>query len=258
MNMIGVQGYTVRDYMADKAQFAETLTKLRKIGYTCIDHGIPQGMTASEFKQFLIDHDIKPLKVGSDVATLLKDKTQVIKDAHELGVDVVTILTIPLDMRGNEDGYKKFATDANQVAKDLKNEGLRTAYHHHAIEFQSFGGYNGMDIFINEAEDLDFILDTHWIAAAGVNPSDFIRRLKGRCPFIHFKDYGIDAPDVNKVEQVPRIYCEVGQGNLDWVSIAQACMDTGVNTVVVEQDICKVNPFTSLEISYKAIKNLGF
>lgn len=73
MNRLGVQGYTIRDYMKDKKQFGETLKKLREIGYTCLDHGIPQGMTAGEFKELLSANDFEPLKVDTDVYTLLEN-----------------------------------------------------------------------------------------------------------------------------------------------------------------------------------------
>ena len=256
MNMIGVQGYTLRDYIGTREEFAETLSKIRKLGYTCLDHGIPAEMTAGEYKELLKEKDIKPLKVGGEVYEILKNPSATIKDARELGVDLVAVLSIPKAMRYGEEGYHKFAADLNTAAAILKKEGLRTAYHTHAFEFCSFGGYNGMDIILNETENAEIVPDTHWIAAGGLNPPDFIRRLAGRCTQIHFKDYGIDAR-TEILENVPRIYSEVGQGNLNWPEIAKACRETGIRTFLVEQDTCKVDPFTSLEISFKAIKELG-
>jgi len=256
MNMIGVQGYTIRDYIANKAQFGETLKKLRKIGYTCLDHGIPQEMTAAEYRDMLAENDIKPLKVGSDVYTLLDNPAKAVKDAHELGVDLVTVLSIPKNMRGSEDGYHQYAADLNRAGEIVKKEGLRLAYHAHAFEFCSFGGYNGMDIIINESESVEIVPDTHWVAAGGINPPDFIRRLHGRCTQVHFKDYGIDS-GTEILESVPRIYSEVGQGNLNWPDIVRACKETGVRTYLVEQDTCRIDPFTSLTTSFKAIKLLG-
>ena len=256
MNMIGVQGYTIRDYIKTKEAFADTLRKLRKIGYTCLDHWIPAEMTAEEYKKMLADTDIKPLKVGSDVYTLLESPAKAVKDAEIMEVDLVTVLSIPKKMRGDKDGYSKFAADLNKAGKILAKEGLRISYHTHAYEFASFGGVNGMDIIINETENVYIVPDTYWVAAGGVNVTDFIRRLKGRCTTVDFKDYGIDVETEN-IGNVRRIFCEVGQGNLNWPDIARACKETGVNTFLAEQDICKTDPFTSLEISYKYMKLLG-
>lgn len=256
MNNIGVQGYTIRDYMSSKEQFTETLIKLRKIGYTCLDHGIPQGMTAVEFKEMLHETDILPIKVGTDLYTLLENPAQSIQDAHGLGVDLVMVVSIPKNMRGSESDFHQYAADLNRAGNLLKKEGLRLAYHTHAFEFCSFGGYNGMDIMINETDCVEFVPDTHWVAAGGLNPPDFIRRLQGRCTQIHCKDYGIDT-GTEIVENVPRIYAEVGQGNLNWPEIVRACKETGIRTFLVEQDFCKVDPFTSLTTSFHALKRLG-
>ena len=138
----------------------------------------------------------------------------------------------------------------------LRKERLRFGYHAHSFEFCSFGGYNGVDILLNETDHLELVPDTHWIAAAGLNPPDFIRRLNGRCHMVHFKDYGIDA-GTDILENVPRIYAEVGQGNLNWPEIVRACKEVGVRTFCVEQDICKIDPFTSLTTSFHAMKRLG-
>lgn len=256
MNRLGVQGYTIRDYMKDKKQFGETLKKLREIGYTCLDHGIPQGMTAGEFKELLSANDFEPLKVDTDVYTLLENPKKFVCDAHELGVDLVMVYSIPKTLRGGEEGYHQFAEILNRAGEMLRKEGLRFGYHAHSFEFCSFGGYNGVDILLNETDHLELVPDTHWIAAAGLNPPDFIRRLNGRCHMVHFKDYGIDA-GTDILENVPRIYAEVGQGNLNWPEIVRACKEVGVRTFCVEQDICKIDPFTSLTTSFHAMKRLG-
>lgn len=256
MNRLGVQGYTIREYIKDKAQFTDTLQKLRSIGYTCLDHGIPQGMTAREYGKLLRNNGFEPLKVDSDIASLLADPEKHIKNAYELGVDLVMSWSIPKELRGGEEGYHRFAEDLNKIGNILHREGLRFGYHSHAFEFVSFGGYTGLDILLNETEHLELIPDTHWLAAGGVDPANFIRRFGARCRMIHFKDYAIQA-GTDILENVPRTYAEVGQGNLNWPSIVQACREVGISTFCVEQDYCKVDPFTSLAISYRAMKQLG-
>ena len=256
MNRLGAQGFTVRDLIADKRELDAALKKIRAIGYDSIELGVPAYTTAAELKKMLDENGIMPLDVGGDVYSLLDDPSGPVEDAQTLGVNYVTVSSIPNGLRGGEDGYHKFAEDMERAGELLEKEGLYLVYHNHAFEFVSFGGYNGMDILLNETGRVKFMTDTHWIAAAGVNPPGFIRRLTGRCPMIHFKDYAIDAgTDIR--ESVPRLYAEVGEGNLNWPDIVRACRETGVATIIVEQDICKVDPFTSLEISYRAMKRLG-
>ena len=50
---------------------------------------------------------------------------------------------------------------------------------------------------------------------------------------------------------------EVGEGNLNWKAILAACEKAGVEWYLVEQDICYRDPFESLEISLKNLKEMG-
>ena len=66
---------------------------------------------------------------------------------------------------------------------------------------------------------------------------------------VHFKDVaGIS-------DERQAIMTEVGEGNLNWEAIIKACQDTRVEWAAVEQDICQRDPFESLAISLKNLKN---
>jgi sugar phosphate isomerase/epimerase len=50
---------------------------------------------------------------------------------------------------------------------------------------------------------------------------------------------------------------EVGEGNLNWPSILDACREAGVQWYIVEQDTCQRSPFESLAISLRNMKKWG-
>ena len=50
-----------------------------------------------------------------------------------------------------------------------------------------------------------------------------------------------------------QIMAEVGEGNLNWKGITEACARTGVKWAAVEQDVCR--PLESLAISRRTDKN---
>ncbi len=50
---------------------------------------------------------------------------------------------------------------------------------------------------------------------------------------------------------------EVGEGNLNWPAILQACRAAGVEWYIIEQDICQRDPFESLAISLKNVRGMG-
>src|SRR5437763_1339094 len=61
-----------------------------------------------------------------------------------------------------------------------------------------------------------FEIDTYWIAHGGGDPVQWIDKVSGRIPCVHLKDMGITS----KREQ---FMAEVGEGNLNWPAIIDAC-----------------------------------
>ena len=258
---IGLQTYTVRDYMTDHKQLEETLEKVSAIGYKIIQQGTPSYMNTKEYKALLDSLGMRTCSSSGKYEKMVNNQ-EAIKEAAEqaliLGTEYVSIGSIPDFMRGSKDGFKQFAYDMNQIGGELKKYGLKLSYHFHAFEFVRFEDCTGMDILTGETdtESVHFCADTHWIHSGGKNPPDYIRSLKGRVKLVHFKDYVIDA-QVEKIEQVNRHFAEVGRGNLDWPKIIDACRASGTEIVIVEQDICKGDPFNSIKISYDNLKRFG-
>ncbi len=49
---------------------------------------------------------------------------------------------------------------------------------------------------------------------------------------------------------------EIGEGNLDWVEVLNACRDAGTKWLVVEQDEPRRDPMESVAISYANLSKL--
>ena len=54
-----------------------------------------------------------------------------------------------------------------------------------------------------------------------------------------------------------QLFAEVGEGNLNWTSILDACKEADVEWYIVEQDTCQRDPFESLGISLRNLKEMG-
>ena len=65
----------------------------------------------------------------------------------------------------------------------------------------------------------------------------------------HFKDYKIagDKPT----------FAEIGTGNLNLDAIYNTCKRTGVKYIVIEQDVCEIDPRESMAISYKNLQDIA-
>ena len=258
----GLQAFTVRDFFKDKAEARETYRKIAAVGYDSVQTWVMPIMTAAELKEMLDECGLVNCSAGSDFDYLKsggKAVSEAVKSAQLFGVKYISVGTLPEAYRYSLDGMKRYARELNGIAAELKKEGCVLIYHHHALEFYSFGGgLNGMDVLVGETdpEGVHFVLDTHWLAASGVDPVFWINKVRGRMTIIHFKDYGI-VEDAVKIEDVNKCFAEVGEGNIHWPPIVKACRDVGVEYIIVEQDTCKGCPFDSIKISYDNLVQLG-
>ena len=252
---IGLQLYTVRDYIADRRQLEETLGKVKAAGYDIVQWGTPGYMNAGEFKALLDGMGMKACSSSGDYEKMKSDPSAVkaaAEQAHTMDVQFVGIGSIPAAMRKTKEGFEQFAKEMNVIGRELKKHGLKLSYHNHAFEFTRFGDCTGMDILTGETdpECVYFCVDVHWVQAGGRNPADYIRSLKGRVTLVHYKDYSVDT-------NMERHFAEVGMGNLDWPEIIKACRDSGTEIAVVEQDKCNGSPFDSIKISRDNLRKFG-
>ena len=258
----GAQTYTFRDFLNSPQQGRESFKKVAEMGYDSVQGGIVPGTTAQETQDMLKEFGLENCSGGGDFEEMLKGGSPVkeaVSVAQIFNTKYICVGTLPNEYRYTTDGFKRYAQDLNKIAAELKKEGCAILYHHHALEFFTFeGGINGMDIMTDETdpEGVFWTLDTHWLAAAGVDQVFWINKLKGRVPIIHFKDYAI-IEGASKIEDVQKTFAEVGEGNINWPPIVQACWDTGIEYIIVEQDFCKGDPFDSLRISYNNLKKFN-
>ncbi|WP_322169166.1 sugar phosphate isomerase/epimerase family protein [Acutalibacter caecimuris] len=259
----GVQLFTVRDHLGSPSEAYATLKRIRDMGYNAVQLFLGPSLSAVEMHSILKELGLENCAVGVDYERLRRGDANAVKEAVELAhlfhVHDLDIPTLPEEWRETKEGYENFAKEVNRITPDFVKEGLHLLYHPHALEFYSLGqGKKGMDILFAETDPngLHFALDTHWLAAAGVGVTKWLRRAKGRMDIVHFKDYAI-VGGAKKIEQVCKDFAEVGEGNLDWPEIISVCREIGVKYAIVEQDVCPIDPFTSLEISSRNLTNFG-
>jgi sugar phosphate isomerase/epimerase len=254
---VAVQVYTIRDFIKTVPDFAASMRKVRAIGYTGVQLDLEHHpeMPTAEIKR-ICDGEGLTICIshfGYDLFELELDR--IIERQQIWGCDQTAIVAMP--GRYHEQGaagYRRFAAEATAIGVRLAAAGITLSYHNHIYEFVRFGEETGLDI-IFAASDPRYLkaeIDTYWVQHGGADPVDWIRRVAGRMPVVHYKDMAI-LPDGKQA------FAEVGQGNLNWPAIVAATRETGVPWIVVEQDRCLRDPFASITLSYQHLRrfNLG-
>src|SRR5690606_5485985 len=148
---------------------------------------------------------------------------QTVIDRHKLwGCPYVGLGSMPKQWRHSKEGVLTFAREATEIGKRLLDHGLRLIYHNHSFEFAKLDGMSAMNWLLQETDRgaLHFEVDVFWVQAAGADPADWIKRLNGRLKVVHFKDMAVNT-------HKERLFAEVGEGNLNWPRIIEACREVG-------------------------------
>lgn len=249
---IALQMYTLREFTKTPQDIAKTIKRVKEIGYDAIQASALGPIEPTELKKIVDGEGITICATHVGWQRLKDEPEQVIEEHKILGCNVTAIPSLPAEYR-NEDGYRRFAKEATEVAKRLAEGGLVTAYHNHSFELVRFGKETGLEILYNESDPnyLKAEIDTYWIQHGGGSPEAWINNLKDRQPIIHVKDMLI------KEDGRTQIMAEVGEGNLNWPGILDACKAANIEWIIVEQDICQRDPFESVEISFRNLKEMG-
>lgn len=253
--------YTIRDYLTNREDYAESMKKMKNIGFKAIQGAKPAFFTNEEFKDLLDENGLMLCSYGGNLDRMRGDFDALVEEIHYFGCTATMIGAIPVEYRDTEEGYYAFVKEFNMLAKKFADNGIDLMYHNHAQEFRRFkSGKRGIDIIFEGFDPLytKFMLDTHWVHSGGDDVLKWIKKCEGRMHTLHCKDYMIDPdPSITDLGLAPKLFAEIGEGNLPWQQIVDTALSIGVKWFVIEQDFSRRNPFDSLAISIKGLQNVG-
>ena len=246
---IGVQLYTVRNSTQTLDDFSLALRRVADMGYRTIQVSGTCAFEAEWLRDELKKNGLECAVTHTPPPRLLNETAAVAKEHRTFGCNYCGIgwNAFRLD---DADTPEHFVRQYMSVARKLSEGGVKFMYHNHDQEFQRVGGKLIIDILADEfpPELMGFIVDTFWVQAAGGDPAAWIRRLAGRAPCIHLKDYSYG-----------RRFAAVGEGNMNFDAIFRAAEDSGTEYMLVEQDDCYgEDPFDCLRRSYEYLKANGY
>lgn len=247
---IALQMWTLRGSCNGAREMTETLKRVAKIGYGCVELAGLGPFTARDLKEVLDGEGLRICSAHYGYEDFTGDLEAIIDEMQALESPWVGLAALSDEMRDLK-GYRKWARQGSEIGRKLTEAGIGLVYHNHYWEFEKHDGRHGMDVLYGESDPDVFLgqIDTYWAQFGGADPVDWIRRLAGRSPLVHFKDMGIVGKE--------HIMTPVGEGNLNWPSIIEASRKAGASFCIVEQDHCEGDPFDAIEISLRNLKKMG-
>ncbi len=251
---LAAQLYTVREFTKTVEGFTDALQKVRQIGYTAVQLSAIGPVPPEQVRDIVTAAGLTVCATHVGFDRLQNDLPAVIAEHRLWDCRHVAVGSLPPSFRSDgAAGFRRFAQEATAIGRGLHDAGLTFSYHNHAFEFEHFPGESGtaLDLLYNETDPayVQAEIDVYWIQFGGADPAAWIRRVRDRMPVVHLKDMTMLANQ--------QIMAEVGEGNLNWPAILDACREANVEWYAVEQDRCQRDPFESLAISYRNLSGMG-
>ena len=179
--------------------------------------------------------------------SLRGDFAAVVEEAGTLGATYLVCPSIDAGERRTADDCKRICETLNGSGRAARARGLVLAYHNHDFEFVPFAdGTMPFRLLMTETDprDVKLELDVYWVAKAGQDPVQYLKRAADRIVLVHLKDLGADGSTV-----------ELGSGVLPMEEIVRTALLGGVRHLFVEQDD-SADPLASATTSFTFLERL--
>lgn len=249
ISQVGVQLYTLRDFLKTPDDIAASLKKVRAIGYEAVQLSGMGPIDEAELVKMLDGEGLVCAATHEGADNILNTPEKVVDRLQKLNCKYTAYPCPSENYYQNKESAMELAKGLDAAGAVLRKAGQVLTYHNHSIEFLRFDGELMLDMIYDntDAQNLQGEPDTYWIQHGGGNPVAWCEKLAGRLPLLHMKDYKINS------ERQPA-FAEIGYGNLDWKAIIAAAEKSGCEWYLIEQDRCDGNPFDSLKMSFDYIK----
>lgn len=263
---LGAQFYSVRQFTQTPEDIHETFRKIKEIGYDVVQLSAIGPIDPAYLAECSAEFALPVTCTHSPITRILNDTDALIRDHKTYGCSVIGCGAMPQEYRNTAAGAREFIASLVEPMKKIEAAGMRFAYHNHNFEFNECTdapGVRAMDILIEEAPTMNFIFDVYWSNYAdidnrerfkGVDTIKYIEMLGGkRITNIHFKDMAAPAEAGR-----PGTICACGNGIIDFKPIYDACIRTGIENALVEQDNAADygDVFAQMKISHDSLRPL--
>ena len=250
IEQVAVQLYTLRDHLTTPEDYQASLQKVAEIGYKSVQVSGPRPIGETEIASLCAEKGLVINSSHEDSDLILNNPEKVVENLEAFGCRY-TAYPFPrgIDM-GSAESVHGLVKGLDASGKVLAEAGKVLTYHNHAVELELLGGVPILDIIYGETDPqyLQGEIDTYWIHVGNSSPEAWCARLRDRLPLLHLKDCRFDE------EGNPQ-FAEIGNGVLDFQTIIATAEASGCQWFIVEQDRCPGDPFESLEMSFRYIRD---
>ena len=249
ISQVAAQLYTVRDFCRTASDLTITARKIRAIGYKAVQISGLGPIPSEEIVRIMTGEGLTICATHEPGAIILDQPERAVENLQKLGCRL-TAYPYPQGVDFSDaHSITTLVRNLDAAGAKFRAAGITLGYHNHDIEFIKFQGSTVLDYIYAHSDPRNLVaeLDTYWVHYGGGDCVEWCRKLRGRLPSIHLKDYAMT------LERKPTP-CEIGAGTLPILRIIDEAERSGCEWFIVEQDTCPYDPFESLRDSFNYFK----
>ena len=270
-------GFMDYEYIRDGGDPFDYYEKYAKMGYRAIDGDLGRmpGDKDANYKRFK-DLGLTCLCTWTrnmhELVTMPDEIKAIAENCRYYGIKYVNIGNSSVissfgqgyGHNGDYDSVMKDIEVMDKLVKMFGAEGLTCVYHNHYQEFTvEYKGVSVMDYFLTQIDPrFQLKLDVGWVYVAGLDPVEYMEKIKDRIGLLHIKDFTeMIQPRylVNADKETDFGFTAVGTGKLDLGGIMKKAIDIGVEYAIVEQDRMRnLSREDSILCAYLNMKETGY
>jgi sugar phosphate isomerase/epimerase len=252
---IGVQLWSVKDAMQDDP--AGTLQALADMGYTFVEaagysDGKFYGMEPQLFRELVESTGM--FFIGSHAGHALPDSDnrdevmawwdECIRAHAAAGVKYLVQPWMSHRAFESIEGLQAYCNYFNEIGEKCNQHGIRFGFHNHANEFNTLDEEVIYDYMLRntDPDKVMFQIDLYWAYIGNADPVEYFERYPGRFEGWHVKDVDVIG----------------ASGKIDFERIFQHTDIAGLKDIVVEFEHPDNDPFESLHLSIKYLRDADF
>jgi len=214
LNKLSAQLWSVQDYTSK--DFFGTLEEISKIGYTGVEFAGYNDISAVDMNKKLKELNLTALSAHIGIDKLKSNLDSEIEYLLTLGAKYIVC---PHAEINTIESALEHAEIFNKIGEKSASAGLTFAYHNHAHEFKMDKGQYPLEVLFNNT-DIRYVKqqpDVFWIAYAGLNVNEYMKKNISRCPVIHLKQLE---------NKITKKNVDAGSGIIDFKYIIELSNDT--------------------------------
>ncbi|HEY8967198.1 MAG TPA: sugar phosphate isomerase/epimerase, partial [Candidatus Methylacidiphilales bacterium] len=193
LSQVALQLYTLRDFLKTPADIDATLDRVAAIGYRAVQVSGMGPIPEEDLVVLLKKHGLVCCATHENGDTIRQEPAKIVERLKKLNC-THTAYPWPAGVDWSKiEHLDSLAADLDKAGAVLREAGLVLSYHNHGIEFVPIpqGGMTALEYIYTKTspQNLHAELDTYWVQYGGGSPAAWCRKMKGRLPVLHMKDY---------------------------------------------------------------------